>query len=42
MDVKKECDKIVISIDEYAKIFEKLEIREGRWDEVLTDVELMT
>ena len=36
IDVKKKDDRIVISMDEYAKSLENLEIRDGKSDEVLT------
>ena len=40
MDVKKEGDVIVVSMEDYAKSLEKIEIRKGILDDPLTDVEM--
>ena len=34
--MRREGDKIVISMDEYARSLDKLKIRDGKLDEVLT------
>ena len=40
MDVKKDGDVIVVSMEEYAKSLEKVEIRKGMPDEPLTETEM--
>merc|ERR1712089_28831 len=40
MDVKKDGDVIVVSMEEYAKSLEKIEIRKGMPDEPLSETEM--
>ena len=40
MDVKKDGDVIVVSMEDYAKSLEKIEIRKGMTNEPLTEIEL--
>ena len=40
MDVKKQGDVIVVSMEDYAKSLEKLEIRKGQPNDKLTEVEM--
>ena len=40
MDVKKDGDVIVVSMEEYAKSLEKIEIRKGMPDDPLTEIEM--
>ena len=40
MDVKKECDVIVVRMENYAKSLEKIKIRKGMPDDPLTEVEI--
>ena len=40
MDVKKEGDVIVVSMEDYAKSLEKIDIRKGMPDDPLTEVEM--
>ncbi len=40
MDVKKEGDIIIVSMDIYAKSLEKIEIRKGLPDDPLTEIEM--
>ena len=38
--MKKEGDVIVVNMEDYAKSFEKIEIRKGMLDDPLTEVEM--
>ena len=40
MDVRRESDRIVVSMEEYAKSLEMIEVRKGLPGELLTDVEM--
>ena len=40
MDVKRKRDRIIVSMEEYARSLEKLEIRKGSSEEKLTETEM--
>ena len=40
MDLKKEGEVIIVSMEDYGKCLEKIEIRKGLPDDLLTEVEM--